>query len=127
MTSLLDALRTSIDALGGQKVVGHHLRPEMHPVLAGQWVAHCLDSERREKFSPEQMDLILDRAKAASKHDGFVAWAKSRGYHVTAVMDERDQIADLARKAEQAAKQAGELSQEVLERMRAAGIKMEAA
>ena len=123
--ALDDGLRLAVDAIGGLQSVGHLLRPEMHPILAGQWLAHCLDPGRREKLSGAQIALVFARAKIAGKHDGFVAFAESPGYRVTAVIDPKDEIADLARRATQHAQAATDLSAEALERMRHAGIKVD--
>lgn len=124
--TLDEGLRMAVDALGGLQIVGHMLRPEMHPILAGQWLAHSLDPARREKLSGPQIALVFARAKAAGKHDGFVAVAESLGYRVTAVIDPKDEIADLARRAVAAAQAATDINAEVIERMRHAGLKVDA-
>ena len=119
------ALRKAVDDLGGDKAVGTWLRPEMHPILAGQWLAHCLDPERREKFSAAQIVLIFAHAKARGRHDGFAEFARACGYVITSTIDEREQIADLARKAQAASRDAQQLTDEVFARMQAAGLKVE--
>jgi hypothetical protein len=126
MRSADEALRLAVDAIGGEKAVGSLLRPEMHPVLAGQWLAHCLDPERREKLSIAQMALVFGHAKAKGRHDGFEVLAQLLGYRVTAVIDPADELADLAHRAETAAREANTLTAEVIARMRAAGLKVNA-
>lgn len=117
-----EALRIAIDALGGDKRVGALLRPEMDPILAGQWVAHCLAPYRREKFSLAQEVLIFQRAKQAGCHAPFEIFADLCGYRVSSVIDEGEEIADMARRAERAAREAGELTDEIRARMRAAHL-----
>lgn len=121
-----ESLRLAVDALGGDKAVGAMLRPDMDPILAGQWVAHCLSPSRREKFSSSQEAFIWSRAKAIGDHRGFESFAKLCGYRVTAVIDPADELADLARQSSEAARLANALSVEVLSRMRAAGLKVDA-
>src|SRR5690348_9405745 len=98
-TTIEEALRTAIDALGGLKVVGARLRPHLDPVLAGQWLAHCLDHERREKLELGQVDLILRLAKARGFHRAAESIAAGWGYRVTAILDPTEEIADLSRRA----------------------------
>ena len=45
-----EALRISVDALGGLQDVGAELRheSEMDPISAGQWLSHCLIPTKRE-------------------------------------------------------------------------------
>lgn len=117
-----EAMRIAVDALGGDKSVGYLLRPEMDPILSGQWVAHCLAPHRREKFSLAQQLLILARSQAAGEHRPFEILAEICGYRVTAVIDPAEEIADMARRAERAAREAGELTDEIRARMRAAHL-----
>lgn len=121
-----ESLRLAVDALGGEKAVGYALRPDIDPAIAGQWISHCLSLHERHKLSLGQIVLILSRAKAIGEHRGFEAFAKICGYRVTAVIDPADELADLARQSSEAARLANELSAEVLSRMRATGIKVEA-
>lgn len=118
-------MRASINSLRGEKAVGHILKPETDSILAGQWLAHCLDPERREKLSLAQIRLIFSMAKDAGQHDGFELFAAACGYHVTAVIDPQTQIADMLRKAQQANRESAELTEEAIARARAQGLKLE--
>lgn len=53
--SIIDAIREVVQALGGAKVVGARMRPDLPPDHAGRWLADCLSHERREKLSPDQV------------------------------------------------------------------------
>lgn len=119
------ALRSAVDALGGLQVVGHRLRPEIDPILAGQWLAHCLDPERREKLAFEQVAWIFAQAKLAGAHAGFAQLAEVCGYRVTAVLDPKDELADLVRRAESALRHGTELSAEALARANAMHLKVD--
>lgn len=123
--TLQEALRLAIDALGGMKVVGCRLKPEMDPVLAREWLSHCLQRDRRERITLDQVAWIFREARAAGKHAGFEALADLLGYRVTAVVDEREAIADLARRAKQRADESLALSQEMLARANALHLKVE--
>jgi hypothetical protein len=118
------AIRAAVDSLGGLQSVGHRLRPELDPILAGQWLAHCLDAERREKLAFEQIVWIFSTAKLAGKHAGFEQLAEACGYRVTAVIDPKDELADLVRRSESALRQAAELSEEALARAAAMHLKV---
>jgi len=65
-----DALREAVRQLGGNKQVGARLRPEMPVTQAEGWLRDCLNPERREKLSIEQVLLIL-------------LWSNEAGYHGT--------------------------------------------
>lgn len=123
--TLQEALRLAIDALGGMKAVGSRLKPEMDPVLAREWLSHCLQRDRRERMTLDQVAWILREARSAGKHDGFEALAQLLGYRVTAVIDEREAIVDLARQAQQKAAEATALSAEMLARANAMHLKVE--
>jgi hypothetical protein len=126
-TTIEEVLRSCIDALGGLKVVGHKLRPHMDPVLAGQWLAHTLDPERREKLELGQVVLVLQLAKGRGYHAGAEALNLLLGYRVTAVVDDRELLADKVRQAEAHAQAATTLSTECIELMRHAGLKVDSA
>lgn len=119
-----EALRAAVDALGGLQRVGHLLKPECDPVLAGQWLSHCLTASLRDKLSLAQVALIFRRAFEAGHHGGFERFATQLGYRVVAI-DPRAELEEMARSAEAHAQKANELSQEVLARMRHAHLKVE--
>jgi hypothetical protein len=60
---IYEALSTDISAAGGPKVVGHKLRPTMKPDGAGEWLKTCLNRNRAEKLSPEDVMLIKRLAR----------------------------------------------------------------
>jgi hypothetical protein len=120
-----DALHAAIDALGGYKTVGHLLRPEEHPETAGHWLAHCLTPGRRDKLSLDQIALIFRRAHQHGRHDGMSRLCSAFGYAPAAPIAERDVLADMQRQSMALLQRATELSTEVSERMRHAGIKVD--
>lgn len=74
--SVNDALVSAVTALGGNKKVGAKLRPEMLADQAGGWLRDCLNPDRREKLSPEQVMLIAKMAREAGYHSlmNFIAF-----------------------------------------------------
>lgn len=119
-----DALRLAIDALGGPQDVGYLLKPEHNPILSGQWISHCLSLGHRSKLSVAQIALIFRRAFEAGQHDGFTEFAEQLGYRVVGI-EPQAELEELSRKARAHAEQAISLSQEVLERMHHANLKVE--
>jgi hypothetical protein len=77
--SLTEALRKAVETLGGMKVVGSMLRPDIHPVRADEWLSHCLNDGHAQKLSPTQIDFIFDRAAIIGAHDALQGWCRGRG------------------------------------------------
>lgn len=75
-----DALREAVRQLGGNKKVGAMLRPELPIDQAESWLRHCLNDDRREKLSPEQVLLILVEARKAGWHGAMAFIASHCGY-----------------------------------------------
>lgn len=90
--SINDALRELVAALGGLKQVGSRMRPEMSADHAGRWMSDCLNPDRREHFTPEQVVWLLCEGRKAGMH-GTIGWlATECGYQApqpTEPMDER--------------------------------------
>lgn len=127
-----EALRLAAEALGGLQEAGHALRPDLDPVLAGQWLAHCLTATKRDKLALSQLVMLLRKACAQGRHEGFAALANACGYVATPIMPEAEFAAAVRRaqaarqEATQAAAELDELAQrpELLARMQAAGLKV---
>lgn len=127
-----EALRASVDALGGLQEVGHDFKPEIDPALAGQWLSHCLTAAKRDKLSLQQIVHIFRSAHGKGEHDGFAVFAKLCGYQVTPVGFDAE-LADAIKRAQSAAEEARSATQhleslsenpELLARMKAAGLKV---
>lgn len=69
--SLPDALKEDIRALGGTKVVAGKLRPEAPVDHATRWLLDCVNPDRREKLTGDQIILVM-------------RWARESGSHATA-------------------------------------------
>lgn len=94
--SINDALRTVIQALGGNKVVGCKLWPEKAPEAAARSLADALNDHKPEKLSAEQTLLLLRMGHEVGCHAGMVYIAQEAGYEVKPITpsEERDRLAD---------------------------------
>lgn len=92
--SINDALQAAVTALGGYKKVGPALRPELPIDQAAGWLRDCLNPARREKLAPEQVMLILRKAREAGYHAAMHFVAFDTGYKATPV-DPKTQQSEL--------------------------------
>ena len=83
--SINDALQAAATALGGYKKVGPALRPELPIDQAAGWLRDCLNPARREKLAPEQVMLILRKAREAGYHAAMNYVAFDTGYRAQPV------------------------------------------
>lgn len=94
--SISDALREVVQALGGAKKVGATLRPDRPVAEAARWVSDCLNSERREKFDPDQVLWLLREGRAVGCHGAMSYIARDTGYSATPI-EPQDEKAELQR------------------------------
>lgn len=92
--SVNDALQSAVNALGGYKKVGPALRPELPIEQAAGWLRDCLNPGKRDKLGPEQVMLILRKAREAGYHAAMNFVAFDTGYKATPV-DPTSQIEQL--------------------------------
>lgn len=92
-----DALRDVVRQLGGNKKVGPKLWPELLEEQAGNRLRDCLNPDRREKLSPEQVLLLMRLAREAGVHAAMSYLAFSAGYEPPRPVDPGDQEAELQR------------------------------
>jgi hypothetical protein len=91
-----DALKQAVKALGGNKKVGAKLWPELPIDTAGNKLGDCLNPDRREKLSPEQVVFILRLAREKGYHAAMQFIAFDTGYRAEPV-DPLTQEAQLQR------------------------------
>lgn len=92
-----DAIREAVRELGGTKIVGHALRPDLSPDNAGAWLKDCLNRERREKLDPEQLLFILRRSREAGLHSAKHFIDAETGYGPSTPVDPKDELSELQR------------------------------
>lgn len=91
------ALRDCVGALGGAKVVGDKLRPEMGPEKSARWLLDCLNPDKADKLSVEQLLLILAEARKANCHVAAHYIAQATGYAAPQPIEPEDERAALQR------------------------------
>ena len=65
---LTEAIRATVNALGGYQKVGAELRPEKSVIDAGKWLADCLNPDKRDRLAPDQLAYIRRKARQAGVH-----------------------------------------------------------
>lgn len=91
------ALTDCVRALGGAKVVGHRLRPELDPQDAGKWLLDCVNPARKDKLCLEQVLWILRESRAIGCHAGMAYIAKDVGYAEPQPIEPEDEYGQLQR------------------------------
>lgn len=101
---LNEALRATINALGGYKSVGVELRPEKTAVDAGKWLADCLNPDKRDKLDPEQLAYIRRKARQAGCHVLAAFEMQDAGYAPPVAIEPEDERAALIRQFNESVK-----------------------
>lgn len=102
--TLTDAMREAVQAIGGNKKLGAVMYPDLPVEQAAGRVRDCLNTDRREIFSPEQLVLIARLAKAAGNHSIVEYLAIELGYLKPVPVDPENEIARLQREFVEATK-----------------------
>ncbi|MBT2326086.1 hypothetical protein J7E62_27535 [Variovorax paradoxus] len=92
-----DALIECVKKAGGSKVVGKDLWPAMEIESAQRKLLACLNADRHEKLSPEEVLFVLRKAREKGHHGGFAFMAEDLGYAEPVPVEPRDELADLIR------------------------------
>jgi len=102
--SITDALREAINACGGNKKAGPVLYPDLPVDQAAGRIRDCLNPDRRELFSPDQVVLIARLARDVGNHAVMNYLAVELGYLKPAPVEPEDEIARLQREFVEATK-----------------------
>lgn len=102
--TLSDAISAAVDAIGGPKKVGCILWADLEASAAGNRVRDCLNSTRRERFTPDQLALIRRMARDAGCHVLASFEMKEAGYSRPVPIAKEDERAELQRQAIEAAR-----------------------
>lgn len=92
-----DAIRDTITALGGNKIVGSMLWPALPVDEAGRKLAHCLNAEKREKLDLGELRLIRREARKSGIHILAHYEARDAGYTEPQPVNPEDEAAQLQR------------------------------
>lgn len=91
--SLNDALRETVQAIGGTKKVGCMLWPEMTADHASSRLRDCLNIDRREKLSPEQVEMIGSIGRQHGCHAIASPLMRTMGYADPVPVEPEDELA----------------------------------
>lgn len=91
-----DALRELVRELGGNKVVGPMLRPDLAPDRAGAWLKDCLNTERPERLQPSQVFHLLRLGHDRGIHSPCEFILGNVGYAIQPI-EPQDEAAELQR------------------------------
>lgn len=120
--SMDEALAEVVRQLGGAKRVGAVLWPEKDPGDAGRQLRHCIDPERPEKLSVEQLLLLLRMGREARCHAAAVYLLRASGYQDPVPVSPEDERAALQREFVAAVS----AMQALVKRMHGAGVPLRA-
>ena len=99
-----EAIRATVQALGGFKRVGHELKPDLSVEAAGRWLADCCNQDKREKLSPTELAYVRRRARQAGVHILAAFEMRDSGYADPVPIEPEDERAALMREFVQASK-----------------------
>lgn len=108
--SLNDALREAVQALGGSKKLGTMMWPELPLDHASNKVRDCLNPDRRERFNPDQVLMIMRLARQAGSHALANYIMREAGYADPLPVEPEDEIARMQREFVEATKALGQLA-----------------
>lgn len=97
MESINDALIEVVKALGGSKQVGAMLWPEKAPDAAQRALLDCLNPDRPARLSPEQMVLLMRKARQAGFHAAAEWLMCDLGYARPVPLEPAEEMAALQR------------------------------
>lgn len=97
METLNDALIACVKAAGGSKKVGPILWPEKGEEAAQRLLLDCLNLDRPQHLTPEQMVLLFRLARDKGHHAGIGFVLEQLGYAPTSPIEPKDEAAELQR------------------------------
>jgi hypothetical protein len=95
--TLTDALRATVDALGGPKTVGPILYPEKTIDEARRMLLDCINPERPHRLDPDKLILVLSLARQKGVHTAIAWILDACGYAPPQPVEPADLDAELLR------------------------------
>lgn len=92
-----EAIRSTVQALGGFKRVGADLKPDLGVEAAGRWLSDCCNPEKREKLSLTELAFIRKAARKSGIHILAHFEARDAGYTEPQPLNPEDETAQLQR------------------------------
>jgi hypothetical protein len=118
---VLLALRGTIDALGGAKVVGSALWPELSVDAGHRRLLDCLNQDRQQRLDPEKLLLLLKLARAKGIHLAMAWILEDVGYAPPQPIEPIDEMAELQKQFIRAAETIEAISKRI-DRVRLKGV-----
>jgi len=103
--SIEEALKEAVKQMGGAKIVGARMRPEMLADEAGRWLSDCLNPEKRDKLSLSQVMWILREARKMGVHVAINFICADSGYDTPRPIEPEDEKMRLQREFIEATQQ----------------------
>ena len=94
---ITEALRATVQALGGPKKVGYELWPTLGVDGAGGRMRDCLNPDRREKLDPNDIIALMRMARSHGVHILAAHLMRETGYADPQPIDPEDERAELQR------------------------------
>lgn len=95
--SITEAIKDTIAACGGTKTVAAKLWPEKAPDAAHRLLLSCLNDDRPERLSPEQLMFVLRMGRERGVHVGITYILRELGYADPQPIEPVDELAELQR------------------------------
>lgn len=117
-----DALIACVKALGGSKQVGLKLWPEKTMEAAQRHLLACLNEDKPERLSPEQLVLLMRMARERGFHLVMQHLAETLGYAEPQPVEPRDEAAELQRQYIESARTLAKMAERI-ERLQGVGLR----
>jgi hypothetical protein len=111
--SINDALREDVQAIGGNKAVGAILWPELPIDQAAGKVRDCMNTDRRERMTPDQLALIVRMARRKGSMAVMRWMAHDAGFAEPVPVEPEDERAKLQRDYIEATKMLAQIANRI--------------
>lgn len=108
-----EAIQEVVRACGGNKQIGARLWPELPLEQAGNKLRDCLNPDRREKLSPEQVVFLLRLGREHGAHAGLAFICHDCGYAEPQPLQSEDERARLQREYIEAAHKLSDMAERI--------------
>ncbi len=95
--SMEDAVRATVDAIGGPKHVAHELWPTRKMVDGARYLNHCLAEDRPEKLALGELLWIANEGRQKGVHTIMAYLSAELGYISPQPVEPEDERAQLQR------------------------------
>ena len=117
---LEEAVKVTIQALGGFKKVGQMVKPDLSMDAAARWLMDCCNPERPNKFALSELQLLARLGRQVGCHAITAQFNRDAGYSVPQPIEPEDEQAALQRQFSEQSKHMAAL----FKQMERAGLKV---